>query len=552
MSERVLVCVAWPYANYLLHVGQAAGAYLPADIFARYSRLSGKDVLMVSGSDCHGTPITVSADRDGVTPRDIVDRYHPKILEVWERLGISFDLFTTTLTENHYAVTQDVFFRLHEKGFLYTSTQDQFYDPVANRFLPDRYVEGTCPHCGYGDARGDQCDNCGKTLDAIDLINPRSKMSGATPEVRPSEHFFLKLTAFQEELQKWVGGQEHWRRNVKNFTLGMLEEGLKDRAITRDISWGVPVPLEGYDDKRIYVWFDAVIGYLSATKEWAQGTGDPEAWRQYWEDPETRAYYFIGKDNIPFHTVIWPAMLSGYGGLNLPYDVPANQYVNFSAGQKQSKSKGTGTWVLDLLDTYDADVVRFYLTTIMPETSDSEFREDELIRTNNDVLIATWGNLVNRVISMTARNFDGVVPSIGERAPESKALIALASAGVAAAGAEYGACNFRNALGEGLKLAQAANRYLDDRAPWKAVKTDREHAAETLTTALDVINALKVMLYPVIPFSTAKLHSLLGLPGTIADSGWGFQGVPAGTTLADPEPLYTKLDDLAPVEATVS
>ncbi len=545
MPDRILVCVAWPYANYLLHVGQVAGAYLPADIFARYHRLAGNEVAMVSGSDCHGTPITVSADREGVEPRVIVDRYHAKILEVWERLGISFDLFTTTLTENHYETTQDLFLRLLEKGLLYKHAQDQLFDPEAGRFLPDRYVEGTCPLCGYKEARGDQCDSCGKTLDAIDLIDPRSRMSGARPIVRQSEHFFLKLTALEGELREWISKQAHWRRNVLNFTLGMLDEGLKDRAITRDISWGVPVPVEGYEDKRIYVWFDAVIGYLSATKEWVARRGDPEGWKPFWHDPATRSYYFIGKDNIPFHTIIWPAMLTGYGGLNLPYDVPANQYVNFSAGQKQSKSKGTGTWVLDLLDTYSPDTVRFYLTTIMPETSDSEFREEELIRANNDVLIATWGNLANRVISMVHRNFDGVVPAPAALSSESRALLHEAQQAFGLVGAEYGACRFRNALNEALRLAQAANKYLDDRAPWKAVKTDREHAAETLAVALDVINALKVLLHPVIPFSTSQLHADLAQAGTVLDQGWKHEPIPPGTPLPQPRALYAKIDPLA-------
>jgi len=542
VPERILVCVAWPYANYLLHVGQAAGAYLPADIFARYHRLAGNDVLMVSGSDCHGTPITVSADNEGVSPRDIVDRYHPKIVETWERLGISFDLYTTTLTENHYATTQEVFLRLYEQGYLFEGTQDQLYDPEADRFLPDRYVEGTCPNCGFGEARGDQCDNCGKTLDAVELINPRSRLSGATPVLRESTHFLLKLSSFQEALRAWVGKQAHWRRNVANFTLGWLNEGLKDRAITRDIAWGVPVPIEGYESKRIYVWFDAVIGYLSATREWADRSGDPGAWKGWWEDPATRAYYFIGKDNIPFHTIIWPSMLLGYGGLNLPYDVPANQYVNFSAGQKQSKSKGTGTWVLELLDTYAADTVRFYLTSIMPETSDSEFREEELVRANNDVLIATWGNLANRVLAMIHRSFDGIVPATGTLAPESEAILAEASGAFERVGAEYAACHFRNALQESLRLAQAANRYLDERAPWKAVKIDREHAAQTLAIALDVVNALKTLLHPILPFSTAQLHAGLGLPGALDAAGWSFVRVPAGTRLDASRALYAKLE----------
>ena len=545
MPERILVCVAWPYANYLLHVGQAAGAYLPADIFARYHRLKGNEVAMVSGSDCHGTPITVSADKEGVEPRDIVDRYHAKILETWERFGISFDLYTTTLTENHYAVTQDMFLRLLEQGLLYPKTEDHLFDPEAQRFLPDRYVEGTCPKCGFLEARGDQCDSCGSTLDAVDLLNPRSKVTGATPVLRPSEHFFLKLSALEDRLKEWVGDKDYWRRNVLNFTLGSLNEGLKDRAITRDISWGVPVPVEGFESKRIYVWFDAVIGYLSATKEWATKSGNPDAWKPFWEDPATKSYYFIGKDNIPFHTIIWPAMLMGYGGLNLPYDVPANQYVNFSAGQKQSKSKGTGTWMLNLLDTYDPDVVRFYLTTIMPETSDSEFREEELIRANNDVLIATWGNLANRTISMLHRNFEGVVPAPATLAPESEALVALARGAFASVSAEYEACHFRNALQDGLKLAQAANKYLDDRAPWKAIKTDREHTAETLATTLNVINALKTLLHPVLPFSTAKLHEDLAQPGKVLDQGWNYAPIVPGTVLPAPRPLYTKIDTTA-------
>ena len=542
MPERILVCVAWPYANYLLHVGQAAGAYLPSDLFARYHRLKGNTVLMVSGSDCHGTPITVAADKEGVEPQVIVDRYHAKILEVWQRFGISFDLYTSTLTENHYAVTQDVFLKLKQNDLLYPRTEEYLFDPEAQRFLPDRYVEGTCPNCGFEAARGDQCDNCGKTLDAVELINPKSKISGATPVLRPSEHYFLRLSAMQERLKEWVSKQTHWRRNVLNFTLGMLNEGLKDRAITRDISWGVPVPVEGYEGKRIYVWFDAVIGYLSASKEWAQRKGEPDLWKAFWEDPDVRSYYFIGKDNIPFHTVIWPMMLMGYGGLNVPYDVPANQYVNFSTGQKQSKSKGTGNWMLDLLDIYAADVVRFYLTSVLPETNDTNFSEDDLVRTNNDVLIATWGNLANRVISMLHRNFGGTIPEVGKLAPESDALLSEARAAFDSVGAEFEACHFRGALQEALRLAQSANKYLDERAPWKAVKTDTAHAAETLVTALNTINSLKILLHPVLPFSTQQLHEDLGLSGTVQEHGWAFQEIAAGTTLQPVRPLYTKIE----------
>jgi methionyl-tRNA synthetase len=549
VPERILVCVGWPYANNLLHVGQVAGAYLPADLFARFHRQRGDDVVMVSGSDCHGTPITVAAEREGVEPRTIADRYHAKILEVWERLGIVWELYTTTLTENHYSVTQDLFLKLLEHGYLAPRTEDHLYDAQAERFLPDRYVEGTCPRCAYEDARGDQCDSCGATLDAVELINPRSKLTGSTPVLRPSEHFFLRLSALEAGLKDWMATKQFWRRNVLNFATGSLNEGLKDRAITRDISWGVPIPVAGYESKRIYVWFDAVTGYLSATKEWAQRCGEPEAWKRYWEDPTARSYYFIGKDNIPFHTIIWPGMLMGYGGLNLPYDVPANQYVNFAAGQKQSKSRGTATWMLNLLDHYDPDVIRFYLATILPETSDSEFREDELIRANNDVLIATWGNLANRVISMIHRNFEGVVPETGPLAPESEAVIELARAAFTTVGDEFSACHFRNALQETLKVAQAGNKYLDERAPWKAVKTDRGHAAETLATALNVINALKALLHPILPFSTARLHEDLSQPGTVLEAGWAYQPIAAGTRLQPVRPLYTKIETAAEARA---
>ena len=542
MSERILVAVAWPYANYLLHVGQVAGAYLPADIFARYQRLIGNEVLMISGSDCHGTPITVTAERENVSPKDIVDRYHPKILEAWERLGISFDLFTSTLTENHYETTQDVFKKLLSEGYLYTAKQEQLYDPESERFLPDRYVEGICPLCNYKDARGDQCDSCGSQLDAVDLIQPRSIISGANPEIRESEHFFLRLSAFEEKLREWVENQNHWRRNVKNFTLGVLNEGLKDRAITRDISWGVPVPVPGYESKRIYVWFDAVIGYLSAAKEWASTNKSQESWKAFWEDESTRAYYFIGKDNIVFHTIIWPAMLLGYGNLNLPYNVPANQYVNFSKGQKQSKSKGTGNWILDLLDTYDPDVIRFYLTSILPETSDSEFQEDELIRSNNEKLIATWGNLVNRVFAMIHKNFSGEMPTCKNISNESMSLLSEIDSAFETIGNAYATCEFRTALREALRIAQLTNRYLDTRAPWKAIKEDAEHTAETLNISTQAISGIAKLLHPILPYSTAELFVNLGFDSTDIGKNWSRDNVPEGTHLAKPKALYSKLE----------
>ena len=329
MSERIFIGVAWPYANGPLHLGHLAGCYLGADIFARYHRMRGNQVLMVSGSDTHGTPITIRADQEGISPAEVVERYHAEFLESWQRLGISFDLFTHTNTENHQRVVHDIFHRLRDQGYIYTDNMLLAYCPGCQRFLPDRYVEGVCPHCGYERARGDQCDQCGHTLDPQELLQAVCILCGEGPEFRESEHFFLKLSAFQDQLLDWVRKQPHWRSNVSNQTISFLEGGLKDRAITRDLTWGVPIPLEGYEGKRIYVWFEAVIGYLSAAVEWAANSGEAEKWEEFWKDPATRSYYFIGKDNIPFHSIIWPAMLMGYGnGLNLPYDVPANEFLS--------------------------------------------------------------------------------------------------------------------------------------------------------------------------------------------------------------------------------
>ncbi len=543
MPDRVLVCVAWPYANGSIHVGGAAGVYLPADIFARYHRMIGNEVAMVSGSDSHGTPVTIAADQQGVSPEDIISKFQAEFLETWDRLGISFDLFTSTHTQNHTEVTQDMFLRMLEKGYLYKDTMQQPYCPSDERFLPDRYVEGSCPHCGYEGARGDQCDGCGHTLDPEELIGPKCRICGNTPEIRDTEHFFIKLSAFEDRLLEWVRAQDHMKPNVKNFTVGFLEGGLKDRAITRDLEWGVPVPLEGYDDKRIYVWFEAVIGYLSATKEWAQRTGEPDRWKEFWQS-DSRAYYFMGKDNIPFHTVIWPAMLMAYGGLNLPYDVPANEYVNLE-GQKVSTSRNWAVWMPDYLDRYDPDPIRYTLTAIMPETSDSDFNWAEYLRRNNDELVATYGNLVHRVLTMVGRNFDRSIPDPGDLDEDAVALLDEAKQRLDQTAEHLAGCRFRNALQSAMSLARSANRYLDAHSPWRQVKTEPAEAARTLWTAMTVINCLKTALYPFIPGSSEKLHSLLGQPGAVAEAGWAWDpcALKPGTALPVPKPLFRKLDD---------
>jgi len=543
--RHVLVAVAWPYANGSLHLGHLAGAYLPADIFARYHRIAGSRVLMVSGSDGHGTPITVRAEQESTTPREIVERFHPEFLRYWDELGISFDLFTTTLTDNHAATTQEVLRGLKANGFLEARTTRQPFDPVAQRFLPDRYVEGTCPRCASDGARGDQCDACGATLDPVDLIEPRSKLTGATPELRETEHYFILLPKLGARMLEWLETREGWRPHVINWAKGFVTEGLQDRAITRDIDWGVRLPddvtLEGAEGKRIYVWFDAVIGYLSASREWAQRSGDPEAWRAWWEDPDAESYYFIGKDNVPFHAVFWPAQLMGSGSLNLPTNVPANQYVTFK-GAKASKSRGVGRSLLDYLEVYQPDALRYAIAAHLPEQADVDLTEEDMVRRINDELSAAWGNLVNRVFAMTARSFEGVVPEAGELADVDRALLATIDAALADAGAAIGSVELRRALRHAMSGAQEVNAYLNELEPWRTARTDVARTATTLNVALQAIAGLAVAFAPFTPFSSATIHGWLGLPGTIEDGGWARPQVPAGTRLGEAAPLFARVE----------
>jgi len=566
--DRILVCVAWPYANGPFHVGHVSGVYLPADIFARFARARGADVIMVSGSDCHGAPITIRAEREGVTPLAIIERYHAAFLHTFDQLGIAFDLFTRTYTENHYAVTQDVFLRLLAEGYLYRDRMIGSYSETQGRFLPDRYVEGICPNCGYTRARGDQCDNCGTLLDPEQLGSPYSVIDRGPITFRETEHVFLDLGKLEPALRAWLDGtdRDYWRNNTVAFTRNWLREGLHGRAITRDLDWGVPVPLpdEVFKDKRIYVWFDAVIGYLSASKEWAANGGEPEAWRRWWDaaDPaaaEARAYYFLGKDNIPFHTIIWPAMLIGYGGLNLPYDVPAAEFMNLE-GEQMSTSRNWAVWLPDIEDRYQPDAIRYYLTALAPETRDSNWSWADFVTRINSELVATWGNLVNRVLSFTYKNFDGRVPEPGELTARDHALLAERDAAFARGTELLAGAHLRDALKEALAFAGATNRYLDETAPWKALKTDRAAAGRALFVALQAINTLKVLTTPFLPFSAEKIHSLLGFDegdattgtwsghaaggriATPATARWAIEAVPADQPLRQPEPLFIKLD----------
>jgi methionyl-tRNA synthetase len=550
MGERILVCIAWPYAKSATHIGQIVGAYLPGDIFARYHRMAGNEVLMVSGSDAHGTPITVDADREGVSPNEIVERYHPQIVDVWNRLGISWDLYTKTTTPNHYEVVQDMFSRLLENGYLFTDTIQAPYCPTDTRFLQDRYILGTCPNCGYNKARGDQCEECGKLLNPEQLIDPYCRICGSKTskiEFRDTEHFFLDLPKLQPALEAWMETVvEHWRPNVVSFTKNWMHEGLHPRAITRDLSWGVPIPIEGWEDKRIYVWFDAVIGYLSASKEWAKNRGTPDAWKDYWEvtpsqSQPSKAYYFIGKDNISFHTIIWPAILLGYGGLNLAYDVPANEFMQMS-GHKASTSEGNVIWTKDVLDLYGPNALRYYLTANMPETRDSDFTYEELVRRNNDELVATFGNAVHRTLTFVQKHYGAAVPPTGELLPEDRELLQAAVTVFDRVGSAIGAVHLREGLGEAMALARSVNKYLDDQAPWKTIKTDRDRAGTALNTVIQALGALRLVLSPYLPHAAQQLHELLGFSGKVENETWTFAPVPTEQALPAPVPLFAKFD----------
>lgn len=581
MTEHVLVAVAWPYANAEIHVGNLTGSYLPADIFARYNRLRGRNVLMVSGSDAHGTPITVRADAENTTPLEVYQRFHEGFLDLFQQLGLHYDLFTSTHTANHFKVSQDIFLALKQNGYLYTDRQFQWFAPSQNRFLPDRYVEGTCYICGYTNARSDQCDRCGNLLEPQKLIDPRSRIDNSTPELRETEHYYLDLGKLQDEVVAFLREREsYWRPNVLRQSLGqILSEGLRGRPITRDLDWGIPVPLEGWQGKCLYVWFEAVIGYLSASIEWAKINGHEEAWRNWWHDPQARSYYFIGKDNIPFHAVIWPAQLIGcgtafdeiYGSLPaeklvLPYDVPANEFMNLE-GQKISGSRNWAVYARDFLTRYDPDPLRYYLTVMMPETRDADWDWEDFYKRNNDELVATWGNLANRVLSFTYKNFGGQVPDPGELTDMDRALLETVEGGFESVARELEAVHMRAAIGEAMRLAGEVNRYLDQTAPWAALKTDRQAAARAVYVALRAIDSLKILFAPFLPFTSEKLHNYFGYEGTLfgtqstekqvdnlgehtvlryhgesATGRWEPSQLQPGRKLNQPAPLFKKLE----------
>jgi methionyl-tRNA synthetase len=540
--QTIFIGGAWPYANGPLHLGHIAGYCLPADIFARFHRARGNRVLMVSGSDMHGTPVTVRADQEGVSAAEIAHRFHDSFVETWRQLGITWDLYTHTETENHTRVTHDIFLRLLERDSLHREHMEAYYCPSCARFLPDRYVQGTCRLCGANTSRGDQCEACDHLLETADLLSPVCHLCGGPAETRSTEHFFLDLDKFEPRLREWVAQQAHWRPNVRNLTVNFIGQGLRPRPITRDLEWGITVPVPGFELKRIYVWFEAVIGYLSASKQWAAEQGEPEAWREFW-GPTARSYYFIGKDNIPFHTIIWPAMLMGYDPeLILPYDVPANEYLTLER-RAFSTSRNWAIWAPDFLSRYDPDPLRYILSINMPEGSDTDFSWAEFVRRNNDELLANYGNFVHRVLTMTVRNFGGKAPGPGRPQDPEREILAAAQDAFRALTEDLEACRFRAAIAKAMELARAANRYLDHRAPWKQIKEDRAAAGMTLHAALQVISALKTMLYPFLPFSSLAAHRMLGEERELGDNDWELRPVPEGRALGEPQPLFKRLDE---------
>ncbi|HUN33324.1 MAG TPA: methionine--tRNA ligase [Trebonia sp.] len=580
-AKHILTAPAWPYANGPRHIGHVSGFALPSDMFSRYQRMAGNKVLMVSGTDEHGTPIQVQADKEGVTARELADRYNGVIAGDLVNLGMTYDLFTRTTTRNHYAVVQEIFTTLLKNGYIFPKTTLGAISPSTGRTLPDRYIEGTCPICGFPSARGDQCDNCGNQLDPTDLINPKSRINGETPLFVEQEHYFLDLPAFTEALGSWLQSKSgQWRPNVLKFSLNLLND-LQPRAITRDLDWGVPVPLDGWrdrPDKRIYVWFDAVIGYLSASVEWARRSGDPDAWRAWWNQPDAEAYYFMGKDNIVFHSEIWPAMLLGYDGrgsrggspgelgqLNLPSEVVSSEYLTME-GRKFSSSRHVVIYVRDFLARYDVDALRYYVAIAGPENQDTDFTWSEFVRRNNDELVATWGNLVNRCVSFAAKNV-GSIPGPGDLNDTDHALLEHSRASFGAVGEHLSRARFKFAITEAMRTIAEANKYFSEQEPWKLRLADPERMKTVLHVTLQTISDAKTLLTPFLPRSSQAVHEMLGgagpwagmprletvdeeggpsyqvITGTYDDSPrWESRPIVPGTPLSVPAPLFTKLD----------
>ncbi len=542
MPKRILVTSALPYANGPIHLGHLAGAYLPADLYTRFQRLKGSDIIHICGSDEHGVPITIAAEREGVTPQEIVDRYHEANKKVFERFGISFDYYGRTSSETHKKTSQDFFLKLHEQGVFSKKSQEQLYDEQAGMFLPDRYVKGTCPHCGHPEAYGDQCEKCGTSLSPTDLIDPVSAITGNKPVIKTTEHWFIPLGDFQQRLEKWIDSKQDWKANVLGQCKSWLDGGLGDRAVTRDLTWGVPVPLPEAEGKVLYVWFDAPIGYISATKEWAEEKGNPDEWKTWWQDDDTSLVHFIGKDNIVFHCIMFPAMLMQHGDFVVPDNVPANEFLNLE-GRKLSTSKGWAVWLHEYLDLFDADLLRYVLGTTLPETKDSDFSWKDFQNRINSELADIIGNFVFRTLSFTERFFDGSVPKLSN--PTETDLAALAEIGQQKKKIEdaYNAFRFREAIAETMNLARIGNRYFTETEPWKSRKENPEACGNTLYVCIQISAALSVLFQPVLPGKMSTLRSQLGIPDTLLWDDVSNNLIPTGQLVKQGEILFEKIED---------
>lgn len=542
MSKRILVTAALPYANGPLHLGHLAGAYLPSDLYVRYKRLAGDEVLFICGSDEHGVPITIAAEKAGVSPQEIVDKYHEINQKAFRDFGISFDYYGRTSSKTHREISQQFFLNLHKKGVFKRKKDKQFYDEKAGMFLADRYIKGICPKCGYEEAYGDQCEKCGTSLSPMELKNPVSALSGEKPVLRETEHWYIPLGDSEKWLNEWISGRTDWKANVVGQCKSWLDGGLGDRAVTRDLRWGVPVPLDGAEGKVLYVWFDAPIGYISATVEWAAHSGDPEGWKLYWQDDECELIHFIGKDNIVFHCIMFPAMLKAHGDYVLPKNVPANEFLNLE-GRKLSTSRGWAVWLHEFLEDFSPDLLRYALATTLPETKDSDFSwKDFQGRINND-LADVFGNFVYRATSFTKRFFDGIVPELKNPSAEDTAMLESIGKHRELIAESYEKFRFKEAVSHTINLARTANKYFTDMAPWHSRKTDEQKCANTLHVSLQVSAALSVLFDPVIPDACARLRRNLGMDKLIHWDVATSENLKPGTPLHDDEILFSKIED---------
>lgn len=571
--EKIFIGVSWPYASGKIHVGHLAGQYIACDVFARYHRLKGNSVLMVSGSDSHGTAILFKAEEENISPEQLVNQSHKKILNTYKNLGLIYENYTSTMTKNHEEVVQNVFLVLKERDYIYEDTSQQYFDSKVERFLPDRYVRGTCPKCGNENARGDECPECGAFLDVEDLLRPRSTLSDSIPILKETKHFYLDLKKLEPELKEWIdNNSNNWRKWVREYTKGWIKEGLKPRAVTRDMKFGVPVPVEGWDGKVIYVWIEAVVGYLSAAIEWAQNIGKPSIWEDFWKDPKCKHFYFIAGGNTQFHTIIWPAELMGYSEkynsdelwekyklpgetkrekLDLPYDVPSNRMLLFK-GKKMSKGENHMITADEMYEKYGADLTRFFFIRFAPENHDREFNWEDLIATNNNELVANIGNFINRTLTFTYRKFDKKVPE-GKWDESVKNEIDITFKEV---GGYVEEVKLAKSLERILQLGSFANKYFNDRAPWVDVKENGQRAKDTLFNSIQLVNALRLLLKPFTPFACKELSNLLNIKGefdandALIESGvieeyidtWAYQPIEAGRVLQEPKLLWKKIE----------